>query len=197
MIGTCKPWRFTSSPRPLQLCVTSLLVGCFLLISQAKALTIEEAYKSIPQHQTTYSQSSSTLSKESAASLEEFFHLVDLAIVDRVEALQILRTSRGRVEKQITDLRRLGHRLREFKLPDECSEVARLVGNAIMDQVNYLNSIAKGNRMDIQQFSGDLRIKSASDKLRQAQTLLQKAFPKESEENRQAFHDHLRAMDFL
>lgn len=165
--------------------------------STASAISIEEAYKSIPQQQTTYEKGKSKLPKETSEVFEDFFHIIDLAIVCRVEAVQILRMSRGKVEKQITDLKRFAHRIREYKLPDESAEVARLIGNAMMDEVNYLKAIARGDRMQIQQYANDLRIQSASEKLKQAEQALLKAYPKESEHNRQAFRDHLAALDFL
>lgn len=176
---------------------SSVLSSVVSTASNAHAITIEDAYKSIPHKQTTYQKSLSTLSKEDAADLEEFFHVVDLAIVNRVEALQALRTSRGRVEKQMSELRRLGQRLREFKVPDAGSDVPRIVGDAVMDEFNYLQSIVRGNRQDIQGLAGDLRVQSASEKLKRAYSMLMKAFPAESEQNKQAFYDHLCALDFL
>lgn len=163
----------------------------------ARALTLEEAYKAIPHQQTTYKKEISKLDPELSNDMEEFFHLVDLAVVSRVEALQILRTSRGRVEKQITDLKRLAQRLKQFRLPSDAAEVSHLVGNATMDQANYLQSVAKGNRLDVQQMSADLRVQSASEKLKQAYSLLIKLYPQEGKENKQAFYDHLCALDFL
>ena len=174
-----------------------IVFALFAIPRDSSALTLEEAYKAIPHQQTTYQKDRSKLPAETSADLEEFFHLVDLAIVSRVEALQILRTSRGRVEKQITDLKRLAQRLKQFKLPSESAEVARLVGNATMDQANYLQSVSKANRLDVQQLSGDLRVQSASEKLKQAYAALIQIYPQEGKENKQAFYDHLCALDFL
>ena len=165
--------------------------------SNAYAVTIEEAYRAIPHRQTTYLQTNSSLSQEEAKAVESFFHLVDLAVVARVEALQVLRTSKGRVERQISDLKRLGQRLKEHQQPERLKNVMYLVGQAVLDQAHYLQATARQDRHKIHDLSASAVVKSASDKLHQAYSEILEIYPQESEKNKQAFFDHLCALDFL
>ena len=64
-----------------------ILLAC-LLAPVAQAMTVEEAYHLIPHKKTDFNVSSANVTAAEAAYLEQFFKLVNLAIVERVQMLQ-------------------------------------------------------------------------------------------------------------
>lgn len=63
------------------------------LPARVLALSIDEAYKAIPHRQTVFKLNQARMSIDEKEFLEEFFHLVDLAMVERVEMLTWLSTN--------------------------------------------------------------------------------------------------------
>src|SRR5690349_25008254 len=65
-----------------------LLLFCGLLQgSSSFAISVEEAYRAIPHRYTPFESRSVRMSATDAAVLQEFFRLLNLAIVERVQAL--------------------------------------------------------------------------------------------------------------
>jgi len=73
-------------------------LSCFAIIfsvgvsfSEAGAITVDEAYQSIPHKRTEYSEQESTLTPESKSDLRKLFEFSDRALVLRVETMRALR----------------------------------------------------------------------------------------------------------
>lgn len=166
-----------------------------LLKASEKQQGIEEAYAAIPHQKTRYEAWQSSLQKERAISLERFFEKVDLAVKGRVDSLA--RLYRGEVLTQEQELKVLAGEL-EAVAQESDAKYARLVVEAIRAQDRFLRSFPPTVQpKDFSSYSRDPEVQAAHRKLIEAYDILMQQFPEESPHNKQAFFDHLCALDFL
>ncbi len=171
--------------------------------------TISSAYRAIPHRQTTYLASSSTLDKNFAEHLEILFSLVDKSVVLRVDTLKALKTSKAEFEKALAS-----YKIEKEKITDSIKkslsgserQAFELIIQALDQQENYFQS--KRNK-DTSFWSSlvdtgrgllgthEQPIKESSRLLVSAYQVLMKTYPNESKHNKQAFFDHLCALDFI
>jgi hypothetical protein len=155
-----------------------------LLLTNARALGVEEAYRAIPHQRTVFDRSLAVkdgMSAADASSLDALFRLVDEAIVAKVEVSSDKpgpESVRLKYDSMIAKANALE--------ADGAIRGARdLVVRALADHRDYL---AGGQRPLIQRSSGYLH---------QAYQLLIDGFPKQKGSVRQSFFDYLCALDFI
>ena len=147
----------------------ALILGAVLLVRAAAAMSVDEAYASIPHRRTVFDRRAALMPADEADCLVRLFALVDRAIVARV-------TKTG-YEPLLAELRALA-------LPARLQPVQRLVVEAVVAERAYLEGDASA-------------VHTASVRLHEAYGHLMRLYPEEGAQNRDAFFDYLCALDFL
>jgi hypothetical protein len=180
-----------------------LLFGCLSFVASASAMSVEEAYRAIPHRYTPFDAKAVRMSPRDAAFLQEFFRLVNSAIVERVQVQGSLQseTQKGSGFPQYQRaVQGLITRLESQTVPDNLKGVHRSVVDAIKDQTAYFedwwHALSKGEPFT-RHGTGNSRVATSSQKLHQAYAALMQAYPQESERTKQAFFDHLCALDLI
>jgi hypothetical protein len=187
----------------------SILSICLCVLTQtmASAMTVEEAYKAIPHRYTPFEAGSASMTSQESRFLADFFGLVNLAIVERVQTLAWFQ-SRGKQGSPVSNYRKNVERiianLGQLNVPKNCAAVRQRVVEAIQDQKTYFQEWENAQTA-ASPFKGALGsagprhalVTTSSQKLHQAYSELVRQFPKESAKNQQAFFDHLCALDFI
>lgn len=164
------------------------------LIAIADDETIAAAYRAIPHRRTTFDRGAARMTDREKTYLRAFFHLVDLAMVERVRMARWL-SSAGSEGKLASNYGVILEELAELDPPRSLREVQKLVAAAIEEQRALLEAWKKVGKRTFPR--GDSRVRSSSSKLHRAYSLLMKAYPREERNNKQAFFDHLCALDFI
>ena len=146
-----------------------LILALILAAHAAAAMSVDEAYASIPHRRTVFDRRAALMPADEADGLVRLFALVDRAIVARV-------TKTG-YEPLLAELRALA-------LPARLQPVQRLVGEAVVAERAYLDGEASA-------------VHTASARLHEAYGQLMRLYPEEGAQNRDAFFDYLCALDFL
>lgn len=175
-----------------------LLVGCLHSL-ESEALTVEEAYASIPHQRTVFDRSASQLSRAQVEGLTQLFALSDRGTVLRVAGIRAFRAG------QLNDFRRamdgyptLIEALKSLNVPGEMKPVQELVLQAVQAHQRFFEAKVKAsNALAKRDLGFTPEVHEASRKLHHAYNLLMKMFPNESGVNKTAFFDHLCALDFL
>jgi len=149
--------RNNSLTRPKHGRQLSFLVCCGWLLSVASfsAMSVEEAYRAIPHRYTPFESKSVKMSPKDTAVLQEFFRLLNLAIVDRVQA-QTWFQSNGKRGVAFPKYQRstdgLIMQLEALTLPNSLKAVHRDVIDALRDQRAYFEewqrAAIEANRSD-------------------------------------------------
>lgn len=185
---------------PTLVCFGTLLAAAQVTLADE----LSEVYSWIPHKQTTYQSERSELPGEEARQLSAVFALTDRALVTRVRALQWL-ASNGKQgwsrEKVSAESDQVLAELLKQKLPTGVGSARDLIVQAVRDQQNFLLG-----QFDLQARNAQYRVSAAAlessevesshGRLISAYNALMAAYPNESAHNRQAFYDHLCALDF-
>jgi hypothetical protein len=153
-----------------------------------QSMSVDEAYKAIPHQKTRFDTSSASMASDEKAFLDLFFMLSDIAVVERVETQIALSTHKTPPANYDKILRRL----EGLTVPAKLSAAHRLVTEAVKEQRQYLDTLKGGGAFD----PNAPLVESSHQKLLQAYGELMRLYPAESTHNRQAFFDHLCALDF-
>ena len=128
--------------KKVQYCFLILsFIFCALALTQkhafAQEMTIEQAYDAIPHQRTVYDAKNAQMSPEEKKFLKAFFHLVDLAMVERVGMLLWLTTNgqQGRIAKNYDMIL---DQMESLKTPTSLGEMKKLVVQAIEEQRSLL-----------------------------------------------------------
>ncbi len=176
--------------------MVSVLILFLMMATDVSALSVEEAYKAIPHRRTVFDVKKAGMTRAEKDFLVEFYELVDLAIVERVDMLMYL-MSQGRNGALASDYDTILEELRQLKAPKKLKEAHRLVILAIEEQRHFLEGWeAKGFKANVS-VASDSTVRSASSKLIQAYNIFMQSFQQEGAHNKQAFFDYLCALDFL
>ena len=177
----------------------SFLFFCAAWVLPAQAMTVEEAYASIPHQRTPFSPAASRLSPAQADALARLFALSDRATVLRVQGLQALHFGDSpRLRGLLPDYRALLSDFQSLPSSEQTQAASGLVRTAIEQHRKFFETrLQAGSAGGGQATAFTPDVYQASEKLKQAYGLLMTAFPKETAGNRQAFFDHLCALDFL
>lgn len=175
-------------------------IGIFLIVffltGNAFALTVEQAYEAIPHRRTVFDQGQAKMTLEEKKFFIEFYELVDLAIVNRVDMLIYLLND-GRQGSVASDYGKILRRLEMLSVPKKLVKAHSLVVLAIKDQRDFLfNWKTKRMGRDVN-VASDSTVRRANKNLIAAYNLFMKAYPKEGNHNKQAFFDYLCALDFI
>lgn len=181
----------------------SALLGIILLTANAFALDVPGAYRAIPHRQTTYSSSQSTLSAQESQQLAALFELVDAALVQRIATLQWFESSgkNGQsIEQYRAKMADIQASIKILELPAKADQPRLLILLALRRQGAYFDerALSRGVLSRISEwFSPPQHIQDSHHALIQAYNELMAAFPSEGNHNKQAFFDHLCALDFI
>lgn len=187
---------------------TLVLAGCAVFIwsagvgaqsdtrqaGNAPTMSVEAAYRAIPHRRSPFNPSATQMGTADRLYVAALLGLVDEAIVQRVGALEWMRSGgqRGvRAERYVSIL----ERLEAMDVPARLSRVHRLVTGAIRQQYEAMRDWQETSRLPDPQH--DPRVSRASASLREASGALLRLFPGEGQRTRDAFHDALSALDFL
>ena len=146
------------------------------------------------------------MSATDAAVLQEFFRLLNLAIVERVQALWWFQ-SNGKRGAAFADYQKstdgLIRQIEALAVPESLKAMHRDVIDALKDQRAYFEEWQRVVRRS-ESFKyppgaspPHPRVLSSSQKLQQAYGRLIQLYPHETERTKQAFFDHLCALDFI
>jgi hypothetical protein len=186
-----------------------LLFWCGLLVwggASVSAISVEDAYRAIPHRYTPFESRSVKMSPKEAAVLQEFFRILNLAIVERVQAQAWFQSNGKRGVAFSSYLRStdgLILQLEALTIPESLKPVRRDVIDALKDQRAYFEewqqAVRKGESFRYPPGASPHhpRVLSSSQKLQQAYGRLIQLYPRETERTKQAFFDHLCALDFI
>ena len=168
------------------------------------ALSVDEAYKAIPHRQTTFDRSTSKVSARDSIYLRKMFSITDQAMTARVEQLSALYyydggdTGISRYNKKVNKL--IGQ-LETIKPPRLLKIHHQLILESIEEQKQFFNEWSSASDSKKKSFRDTLArhslVQSSHHKLFAAYNELMRHFPEENQHNKQAFFDHLCALDFL
>src|SRR5439155_7316796 len=120
-------------------------VACLAALASApvSAMTVEEAYREMQHRHASLDPTSRGFSRDEAAFLSRLFELVDLAIVEKMQAWTWFQ-SEGRRGKSVQEYRirvdSLIAILDRLPAPERLREVQRLLVDAIRDQRAYFET---------------------------------------------------------
>ncbi len=166
------------------------------------SLSVDEAYRAIPHRQTLFDPKQARMTEKTKAFFEDLFHLTDQAMTHRVEALLWVQTQGQRgisyktYEAKITPILQ---EIQALKPPGRLVRLKKLIAEAIQEQKEYFNSWNAGEYQGKKRRFNPrhARVKSSHQKFTKAYQLLMQVYPSAGAYNRQAFFDHLSALDFL
>lgn len=156
----------------------------------AQSPEVKGAYRAIPHRYTPFQPSKATMGAADKAYLKANFQVVNQAVVARVQAMQ-----RKDYAGYELEARGLLKRLEAQSPPKNLVQYHRLVIGAIEDQRSYFRAWKKKPSAPFN--ARDPKVRSASSKLQQAYGLLLRQYPSEAKQVKQAFFDHLCALDFI
>ncbi len=192
--------------RPRHNLYTELLPAVAMLVNARGPMAISEAYRAIPHRQTTFRSQGARLDDGSKAFLHRFFTLVDHAMVARVATLRYFQ-SRGRrgqpFEQYQTEIDSVLKELRRLNAPASLQKAHRLVVEAIEAQGRYFADWnASGVRQHFDYQPGPTMrqheaIRASSSRLHQAYAEIMRVCGQKDSGNKNAYFDHLCALDFI
>ena len=177
----------------------TLIISLLTISNWSYALTVDEAYQSIPHKRTEYSAEKSTLPLNTKIELEKLFKISDRALVGRIETMKGL--SQGHAEVYNGYQTKIDAILNELSetLEPEGVQLATLLKSAISSQRDYFknwhDALAAGKTFHSP--GSDSDVQKASSALRQLYSVLMTRYRTESPNNVDAFYQHLCALDFL
>jgi hypothetical protein len=175
--------------------------------SASGAMTVEEAYQEMRHRHAALDPTSRGFTREEAACLSRLFELVDLAIVEKMQAWTWFQ-SEGRRGSSVQEYRNrvdsLIAVLDGLPAPGNLREVQRLLVEAVRDQRAFFDTwndaltvgAAGKDTREVYRSRGSY-LKSSSQKLHQAYGRLMSLFPEAGQQNFDAFYDHLCVLDLL
>lgn len=150
-----------------------------------QALTVQQAYGMIPHAYRKYSAELSTLPEGDAHYFRQLFALTDMAVIERVHGMH---KDGWELRKAHEHYEAILKALAQLTPPEAAAKAHTLIADAIAQQRDV---ILTGVNMQ------DARVRSSSGKLIEAYGVLMNAYPGEAKANREAFYQHLCALDFL
>lgn len=161
----------------------------------AQDLPVELAYSAIPHQRTAFRVDLTSLPSEDAAYLAALFALSDAGVVERVSIQQALGQG-GDWSPGGSNYAAILGAIAALDTPEKLLPVERLVFEAIGEQRRYLEQRRdSGNPSAFDR--GAALVQSSHGKLIGAYNRLMKLYGGEQRHNKQAFFDHLCALDFI
>src|SRR5262245_27006416 len=170
-----------------------VLFATLFTLTPARSMTVEEAYGEMQHRHATLDPTSKGFSREEGAYLSRLFELVDLAIVEKMEAWTWFQ-SEGRKGKSLQEYRAqvdsLITTLNTLPPPEKLKEMQRLLVEAIQDQRAFFETwneaiaVASSGRDNREAHrSRGVYLKSSSQKLHRVYGMLMDMFPAAGQQN--------------
>lgn len=202
----------------LTLIVVALAAGAFFVGSQESAVSsdyaelkqetsgatrlaisqdmpVAQAYSAIPHQRTTYRMDWTNLSPEDAAYLMALFEITDAGVVERVSTQRTIQGGPGRAPRH-SNYDAILQALASLDTPEKLLPVEGLIFDAIVEQRRYLKQWRESGSPHFFDRGAPL-VRSSHGKLIAAYKRLMMLYNRESQHNKQAFFDHLCALDFI
>jgi hypothetical protein len=161
----------------------------------SRNLSIDQAYNSIPHQRTIFRTDLAAMPDDEAVYLSELFLLTDAGVVERVYQQTQYRWG-NEPSLQERNYGAILERLAALPTPEKLLLVEALIFEAIGEQQDYLR--AWGDSRDPRYFCPRAPfIQSTHKKLIAAYNELMRLYAHEPPHNKQAFFDHLCALDFI
>jgi len=155
-----------------------------LLASQAFAMTVEEAYQSVPHRRTVFDAQTAKMNASEAAYLTRLFNWMDQAIVAKQSVFRGADLEKAYAGVWAT--------LKDLQPPSKLKHVQELYGQAAQDEHAYLQEWQK-----TRSFNGNHPlVNQASGRLVQGYNEMMRIYPSETPHNKDAFFDYPCALDF-
>jgi hypothetical protein len=164
------------------------------LPSASVGMTVDESYRVIPHRRTQFDPNATTLTNDEREYLAYFFKLVDQAIVLRVNGMLTIEHP-TEFEETLRQLGELIQFAQALPYPARLSEYHALVVEALADQQSYFDEAA--SRRSTAGLAQNAKVQRASQKLKTAYSILMRLYADEPKSNKNAFFDHLCALDFI
>ena len=172
-----------------------LILGSFTICLDSFCLTVQEAYEAIPHRRTVFDYNKSLMFTQEKKYLSKVFNLTDLATVEKGSML-IRLTSEGQAGEVANNYSNILNRLYEINPPAGLVNFHKLIISSIEEQRKALYKW-ENSLFDYSKLSKEMLVRSSSAKLKRAYSILMKKYPKEGNHNKQAFFDHLCALEFI
>ena len=117
---------------------------CALLFtSRVMAMDVDEAYRSIPHRRTVFDETAAQMPDQEKNFLQEFFSLIDQAIVAKVEIVSWINSNglKGRKEGNYDEILK---QLSSLETPDALKPARQSVIEAIKEQRQFLSRVSIG-----------------------------------------------------
>lgn len=150
-----------------------------------QAMTVDDAYQAIPHARTRFDAAAAKMPEEERRFLDAFFALTDLAVAERV----IQQAGKGQEDNYAVILGKLA----ALDVPGNMAHAHKMVTEAVQEQRDYLRMLKAGQVFN----AAHALVQSSHAKLISAYNALMSAYPSENGHNKQAFFDHLCALDFI
>lgn len=169
-----------------------------------KSLSVEQAYQLIPHQRTVYNPKQSRMASVDAKYLKHYFFVVDLGTRARMMALGNFygRTYGMSIDEYNKEILNLVSSFQLIQTPEHLKSAEKLLISALNDQRIFFNEWhnTKGTRVYDRlkkSYTNHAKVQSSHAKLYQAYMQILNQYPKEAKNNKQAFFDHLCALDFI
>ncbi|MBI1216736.1 MAG: hypothetical protein GC185_13080 [Alphaproteobacteria bacterium] len=167
---------------------------CLLLAAPAaraddsirQSMTVSQAYSAIPHQKTRFDPATATMPEREL--LDVFFGLTDLAVAERVIEQRAITGGQAYVDNYDAILAKLA----ALDVPPKMQKAYDLITQAVREQREYLARVRGGEKFN----ANAPLVESSHQKLVAAYGILMQAYPNEDAHNKQAFFDHLCALDF-
>lgn len=175
------------------------LVGLILALTisgpiPVQALTVEEAYSSIPHQRTVFESQATKLSMENSKALARTFEAIDQLIVLKQSVLT--RQFAGNTAVLKARYAQISDQISAALSSPSLSAFRQQLLAGVQAQLDYLTEAILGE-IPLGVNPAHAKIRAASAQLHQAYTTLMKLFPEENAHNKQAFYDYLCALDMV
>lgn len=164
-------------------------------VDVTQSMSVGDAYRAIPHQRTTFDRPAARMDASDARYLETLFELTDLAMVERVQR-QLWLQSGGEHGSANENHREILAHIDSLELPKSLGRVHALTREAIDEQHRYLSMWRESGQTGYFSRAAPL-IRSSHGKLIAAYNELLVLYSQEGAHNRQAFFDHLCALDFI
>ena len=160
-----------------------------------RTLSVSEAYQQIPHERTRFRSDLGRMSSLEIRYLDDLFSFTDAGVVERVY-IQSQMTSGALSSIEQSNYAGILDQLRSLSTPDNLLPIEALIVEATQEQLRYFQEWHEHG--DPGYFSSRAPlVQSSHRKLIEAYNRLMAMYPTEDAHNKQAFYDHLCALDFI
>lgn len=171
----------------------------FALSTSAAAMSIEQAYQAIPHRQTPYREAYSPLPQAHKEYLQSLFELTDEAMRLRVVILQNFQNKHFVSMKKYRPVYiSILQKIESLNPPPSLRSAHNLIIAAVRNHLLFFEEWAQSNKPHLfPHYNRHHLVLDSHRKLIQSYNILLRKYPQESQSNKQAFFDHLCALDFI